>query len=361
VEAGTGRLVNAEHLPEREAPETGAAAVETGAVLFGKLRPYLAKSWLVDQPIYASTELLALKPRDGADPRWLAYVCRSKPLVEWSVATSDGAKMPRTTWEKMGDFRVDVPPLSAQRATADFLDAETARIDVLIARKHRMIDLLNEHFTNHVSATLEAITRRVPLRHFARWREGPGILAVDFREAGTPLIRLVNLVEDTIKLDGCGYLDPDDVAARWWHLRVREGELLVSGSAASGLPVVVPQDADGAVPYTGLIRMWPTSEALSGEFLRLFLGSNLFRDQVDQLKTGVAIQHWGPSHLGQVSIPLPERRQQDEIAKKLLAERVLARETGSKIQRQIELLREHRQALITAAVTGELDVAKAAA
>ena len=78
---------------EREAPDVGAATVEPGDVLFGKLRPYLAKTWLVDRPVYASTELLCLRPHAGVDSRWLAHVLRSNRIVGWAMASSDGTKM----------------------------------------------------------------------------------------------------------------------------------------------------------------------------------------------------------------------------------------------------------------------------
>lgn len=120
LESGTGRLVSDVELPERTAPDTGAASVEPGDVLFGKLRPYLAKTWLADRPVFASTELLCLRPRAGVDSRWLAYLVASNPVVEWAVATSDGTKMPRTSWEKLAEYRIGIPPIAEQRAIADY-------------------------------------------------------------------------------------------------------------------------------------------------------------------------------------------------------------------------------------------------
>jgi type I restriction enzyme S subunit len=144
LESGTGRLVADAEVPERTAPDTGAASVEPGDVLFGKLRPYLAKTWLADRPVFASTELLCLRPRAGVDSRWLAYLVASNPVVEWAVATSDGTKMPRTSWEKLAEYRMQIPPIATQRAIADYLDRETARIDALVERIDRQVALLQE-------------------------------------------------------------------------------------------------------------------------------------------------------------------------------------------------------------------------
>jgi len=146
VQSWTGELIDEGGVEER-GPGNGAgvASVEPGDVLFGKLRPYLAKSWVVDRPAYASTELLSLRPAEGTNSRFLGYLTRSRPFVEWAVATSEGTKMPRTSWEKVGDYRLQVPGSREQRAIADFLDTETTRIDALIAMLGHQLELLAEH------------------------------------------------------------------------------------------------------------------------------------------------------------------------------------------------------------------------
>jgi type I restriction enzyme S subunit len=91
------------------------------------------------------------------------------------------------------------------------------------------------------------------------------------------------------------------------------------------------------------------------------MASDLFEAQIDLLKTGVAIQHWGPSHLAQVRMPLPSKDAQRVIVAVLDAARRGSLAAASRVDRQIDLLREHRQAVIAAAVTGQLAVPNAAA
>ena len=76
VESETGRLLRGTELPEIEAPNSERQSVEPGDVLFGKLRPYLAKTWLADRRVYASTELMCLRPSQAVQPRWLGYLAR---------------------------------------------------------------------------------------------------------------------------------------------------------------------------------------------------------------------------------------------------------------------------------------------
>lgn len=143
VESWTGSLVKGLDLAMRSS-STGMASVEPGDVLFGKLRPYLAKTWLVDRPAFASTELMCMRPEREIDSRWLAYLTMTSSFVGWAVATSEGTKMPRTNWEKLSQYRTWVPSVVQQRAIADYLDNETGYVNALIAKTHRIIDLLAE-------------------------------------------------------------------------------------------------------------------------------------------------------------------------------------------------------------------------
>ena len=141
VESWTGRLQNSE---DASANAEGLGVVfEAGDVLFGKLRPYLAKVFLADRPGIASTEFLALQGV-RVEAGFLRYCFVSEPFIGAVVAATYGAKMPRANWEDIGNLPQVVPPRQEQRAIADFLDRETAKIDALIAAQERLIALLDE-------------------------------------------------------------------------------------------------------------------------------------------------------------------------------------------------------------------------
>jgi type I restriction enzyme S subunit len=347
VESGTGRLTAGE-VDERAAPDAGAAAVEPGSVLFGKLRPYLAKTWLVDRPIYASTELLALRAERGVNNRWLAYLCSSRPVIEWAVATSDGTKMPRTSWEKLGAFRVDLLPLGEQRAIADFLDAQTARIDALIEKKQRLVDVLAARWTGKATSTilrgldpvggdgqLPPGWRRPRLGVALQLHRGFDLPQDDRREGVVPVV--------------------SSGAASGWH-----------DTAACGPPGVVTgrYGTVGQVHYVD-VPYWPLNTTL---FVSDFRGNHprwayhLLRVlplNVDEEKS--AVTGINRNVVGQLFVPLPPLAVQREIAEALDATEAHHRTVTDRLEHQISLLREHRQALITAAVTGQLDLATVAA
>ncbi|HMP71678.1 MAG TPA: restriction endonuclease subunit S [Kiritimatiellia bacterium] len=157
----------------------------------------------------------------------------------------------------------------------------------------------------------------VPFEEAVDFREGPGILAKDFRTEGVPLIRLRNIETPFVDLTGCNFLDPNMVAARWDHFRVEEGDLLVSTSGTLGRVSIVTADSAGAIPYTGIIRMRPAREDVSPGFIRYFLTSSMFQDQALASAAGSVLKHFGPSHLREMSFPVPPPREQEQIAETL--------------------------------------------
>lgn len=141
VASWTGNLTGQQHSGDVSG---SAQMVFGGQVLFGKLRPYLAKVWIADSQVLASTEFLVLQPSDLLDFKYLHYLLRSKDFVDLVDSSTFGAKMPRASWSFIGSVRIPVPPIHEQEAIADFLDAFDERVNRYVAAKRRMIELLEE-------------------------------------------------------------------------------------------------------------------------------------------------------------------------------------------------------------------------
>lgn len=155
--------------------------------------------------------------------------------------------------------------------------------------------------------------RRLPLPEVIDFREGPGILARDFTKSGVPLIRLAGLNGDGL-LTGCNYLDPAKVATRWAHFRVARGDTLLSTSASLGRVARVDGEAEGAIPYTGIIRMRPRGAMLDSDYVEFVLRDPSFVRQVRAMGAGSVMQHFGPSHLRNMTVVVPPRSEQRAIA-----------------------------------------------
>ncbi|MFK3677080.1 restriction endonuclease subunit S [Microbacterium sp. NPDC090218] len=292
------------------------------------------------------------------------------------AAACNQATFAHFTAEKVAAFEIPVPALASQQAVVDFLDRETTEIDAFIADQEELIALLTERraaaITHAVTKGLDpsapmnesglawlgdlpAQWRLMPFGFAVLYREGPGIGAVDFRDEGVPLIRIAGVRGRFATLAGCNFLDPVAVASRWQRFQIERGDLLVSASASMGTVSEAGSDVVGAIPYTGIIRMKPRG-GINRDYLRLFLESSAFMTQIDLLKTGSTIQHYGPEHLRQMYIPVPRERDQKIIAEHLTHQIAELDATIADAREAIALSKERRAALISAAVTGKIDV-----
>ena len=155
IESWTGRLLA---LDAELVPNGVSNRFRAGDTLLGKLRPYLAKACNVDFEGLCSSELLVLRARDR-DRRYLLCSLLPEGFISLIDASTYGAKMPRASWDFIGSCTLPVPPSDDQRAIANFLDRETAKIDTLVAKKRTLIERLKEKRTALISRT---VTRGLP-------------------------------------------------------------------------------------------------------------------------------------------------------------------------------------------------------
>ncbi|MFD7873988.1 restriction endonuclease subunit S [Streptomyces sp. NPDC059766] len=292
------------------------------------------------------------------DPKFLLHALRGMSPDLKRVAT--GSTHKTIYMPDIEQLRVPLPPLKEQRRIADFLDAETARIDALTRAYVQLRELMSERSQNVIDAEIERHQDLTPFRYAVRFREGPGIMAVDFHDEGIPLIRISGLQRGEVTLNGCNFLDPEKVSRQWSQFRLKLGDRLISGSATmGGVSVVKDPAVVGAIPYTGLIILRPARQTVDMKYVEAFLRSSLFSRQIDVLKTGATMQHFGPTHLSQIQVPMPSPQEQLRIVENVKAALAHAGRCDDLADRQLALLAERRQALITAAVTGQFDVSTA--
>ena len=291
-------------------------------------------------------------------PEYLSLITQTSYARAYFESTgTKTTNLASTSSSKIRDFRIPLASLDEQRRIADFLSAETDRIDALAKTYEAYKAAIAERARRVTDTLIDEAGDPVPLKYFVQFREGPGIMAVDFRDEGTPLIRIAGLQNGEVTLDGANYLDDEIVAARWPQFRLRLGDYIISGSATMGAVSVVKDKAIvGAIPYTGLIILRPAIPDVSMEYAATALSSSMFMRQIDLLKAGATMQHFGPTHLAQVSLPFPERIRQIKIASEARQAWDQALKITTAIDRQLTVLAERRQALITAAVTGGITV-----
>lgn len=139
-------------------------AFKEGDILFGKLRPYLAKVYLAEFSGEAVGDFHVMRPREGIFGRFAQYQMLNREFISIVDGSTYGAKMPRASWDFVGGMLITTPPKSEQESIATYLDNQTAKIDTLIVKAKRSIDLAKEHRTALISA---AVTGKIDVREAA--------------------------------------------------------------------------------------------------------------------------------------------------------------------------------------------------
>lgn len=280
---------------------------------------------------------------------------------------------------KLKDVWLIHPKYNEQQAIVNFLNHKTTQIDQYIVNKKKQIELLEKIRASIISETLtkglnlnvemkdsgvvwmDAIPKHwdiVQFSHFVNFQEGPGIMASDFRDSGVPLLRIANVKNELVELEGCNYLDEEMVNVKWKHFKVNKKDLIISASASTGLVSEVGEEAVGSIPYTGLIRLSAKNSSITRRFIKLFVSSDLFFSQVYILQTGSTMQHFGPAHLTRMKLPLPPKEEQGNIVDFVERKTQKINSGVAMLETQIAIMKSYRTSLISEAVTGKIDVRK---
>ena len=158
VESWTGRI----SLPDDEITfDSQVKRFQPGDVLFGKLRPYLAK---VTRPQTAGVcvgEFLVLRATGDVSADFLEQKLRSKRVIDLINSSTFGAKMPRADWTFIGNLKFAYPPADEQREILEHIQEKSAEIDQAIIRAQREIELMREYRTRLIS---DVVTGQVDVR-----------------------------------------------------------------------------------------------------------------------------------------------------------------------------------------------------
>ncbi|HXH89195.1 MAG TPA: restriction endonuclease subunit S [Gaiellaceae bacterium] len=331
--------------------EAGYQGVEPGDLVFHALDGFAGAIGVSDSrgkctPVYHVCDAPL-----GDDLRFVAYSLRAMGTTGF-LALQAGTVRQRSVdfrpWESLARIPFPRPPLEAQRALGEKLDSETARIDALIGKKRIMIALLGERrvaLTDSVILTRRAPTR--PVAALATYINGFPFKPGDFTPDGLPVIRIRQLVDPSAELDYFNGVVPD-------RARLRDGDLVFSwsGSLEARLwdrgPAILNQHLFRVIPSPGVDKSWL--------LYVLDTSTRLF----DGLMHGSAMTHITKPMMKDVRVPLPPGPEQRDIGRTLDAAWQVHDLAVESLRKQINLLDEHRDALITAAVTGQLGLAETA-
>ena len=195
----------------------------------------------------------------------------------------------------------------------------------------------------------------VSLPLVAYFQEGPGLRKRQFRKEGIPFLNIRTFKEEIIDKSLCQYLDKKEVQEQYSHFLLNEGDIIVSSSGTLGRTAVVRKQDLPLMLNTSVIRFRALKpNILDQGYLRLFLKSPYFYEQIISRCTGTAQLNYGPSHLKEMDIilpPLPEQKRIVAKVEKLLEQVNKTREELAKLPL---LIKKFRQSVLAKAFKGEL-------
>jgi type I restriction enzyme, S subunit len=276
---------------------------------------------------------------------------------------------------------VGLPPKPEQRAIASFLDRETARIDALVAKKERLIQLLQEKRTALITrAVTKGLDPTVPLKdsgvewlgeipaHWEVKQLGKAMeILMDFRGrtpmklgmdwgGDIPALSAINVRNGFIDLSRGVNYGSQALHDRWMTQgSTKKGDVLFTTEAPLGNVALVPDDNQYILSQR-VVLLRPRPDQLTPEYLQRFLISSAFRHAVELQATGSTAEGIKRRHLMSTAICTPQLGEQWTIAAFLDQEAASIDTLIDKVREAIDRLKELRTALISTAVTGKIDV-----
>ncbi len=345
-------------------PEIAAAytrsALRPGDVVVS-IGPSFGKTMLVPDELDGAnltqgTARVAVRP--DVDARYIVWALQAQTAVDFWETSIGGATFRALNLGPLAATPIPMHLREEQRAIADYLNRETARIDTLIDEQQRLIEMLRERRDGVVAhVMLDAPVKRTALRRVVDVIDCAHVTAtfVD-DDARYPVASIRECQGAIVDLSECNYTTPEFFE----HLRAsnrapRVGDLLFVRNVSVGLvAAVAPGTPEFAVGQETVLLRRKTD--VDPAFLRYALTAAETRQVIEAAMIGSTFRRINVSAIRGLMVPLPAPKEQHRIAAYLDEQTAKIDVLIAETERFIELARERRSALITAAVTGQIDV-----
>ena len=337
---------------------------------------------LIKQIAFATTEVIPLRCNNSDDTGFLYYLLKCSPfknIAEGSMYGAGGQK--RVADSFVANYHFAEPPIAERYKIAAFLDRETAKIDQLIAKQQQLIELLKEKrqavISHAVTKGLNPNVKMKPsgvewlgdvpehwdvcfIKHKCQEITDGAHISPETENGEHLFISITDIKKGVIDFENALLTS----SASYAYLKKTgcmpfAGDILFSKDGTIGQTAITPSKVSFVVA-SSLIIVRPNRALVTSEYMDFLLKSSLVAEQVESFVKGAALRRLSIQNLLKifgVFPPLEEQRKiSNYLTKKLSEYDSLEENTG----RQIGLLRERRAALISAAVTGKIDVREVA-
>lgn len=364
------------------APSRARRLVHDGDIIVSTVRTYLKAIAPIKNPpqnLVVSTGFAVIRPLSDFEPVFAHYALQSEYFMDEVISRSTGVSYPAINASDMATIQLVVPPRLEQSIISSFLDIETGKIDALISEQRTLINLLKEERQALISyAVTKGLNPDVPMKDSGlEWLgEVPEHWKVK-KLKHLADVRLSNIDKHTIEgqqaVSLCNYVDvykneritsaidfmqataSDEQIER---LTVYSRDVLITKDSEDpsdiGVPALIAEDIPGLVCGYHLAIIRPMKSA--GDFLQYLFRSNFVCSVFEAEATGMTRYALGKYSIENLTFAVPPILEQQAIAAFLDIKTVKIDTLISEAGTAIVLLQERRTALISAAVTGKIDV-----
>ena len=378
VESWTGRLIPS---GTGVAFDSQVKCFRPGDVLFGKLRPYLAKVTSPTSYGVCVGEFLVLRPRNsGVTSPFLQQLLCSKPFIDAVNSSTFGAKMPRADWQFIGGMAIVRPPLPDQTAIVRFLDHADWRIWRYIRAKQKLIALLEEQKQAIIH---QAVTGQIDVRTgqpYAAYKPSGMAWLGDvpqhwdfepakwyFREADD---RSETGSEELLSVSHITGVTPRSeknvtmfkAESNVGYKLCRPGDVVINTMWAWMAALGITRQTGIVSPSYAVYRPHSSSR-LQGDYTDLLLRTRAYKSEYVCRSTGIRSSRLRlyPEDFLRIKLLDPPHDEQRRIVEFVNSRSAMAHSSIHRTRDKITLLKEYRTRLIADVVTGKLDVREAAA
>jgi type I restriction enzyme S subunit len=343
----------------RRLSDAGVAAISStpapaGTILYSMYASVGLVSRLGTSAVW-NQAILGVMPRPGIDSAFLAYALDAlRPTLGLYFRSNTQHNL---NADVVGNLELAIPAEPEQRRIAEFLDAETARIDAMIGLRHRQARLLVERDAVVANRMLRPPAGEDwPVRRLSQ-------LCDPARPVQYGIVLPGPNVQDGVLLVKGGDVKPsrlspsllarttDAIESQYTRSRLQKRDLAFAIRGGVGDVELVPASLEGANITQDVARIAPLRD-VDEHWLLHALRSAPVQAQVSAMITGATIKGINIGDLRRISLVMPPNDVQTRIGRALADSSQRQSRVAASIDRQIALLRERRQALIAAAVTG---------
>ncbi len=308
------------------------------------------------------------------DRDFLFYACKAiqRGLQDQTI----GMGIPHVSGDELRTRAIACPQIAEQTQIAAFLDRETAKIDALVAEQRRLMELLKEKRQAVIShAVTQGLNPHAPmkpsgiewlgdvpahwnysaLKYLATIKTGYAFSSDDFVGEGIPVLRIGDITTDgNIDFTDARCL-PEDYGTEHAEVAVVRGDIVMAMTGAT-IGKTGWYDSERPALLNQRVCIFRSITPNEQRYIWHVLSAWFYAEHIALAAVGGAQPNISDSQLLQCVVPLPPRPEQVAIAAFLDTETAKFDTLTTEAQRAIDLLQERRTALISAAVTGQIDV-----